>query len=68
MGQTKDGACDMVYKPEAMSDLDTGTIVAAEVLPGDQADTEELGERVGAAVGMVHALCGSEEKPAQVKV
>lgn len=57
----------MIYKPEAVTDLDTGAIVAAEVLPGDQADTEGLSERVGAAVVMVHRLCGSEEKPAQVK-
>lgn len=67
IGKTKDGACDMIYKPEVVSDLDTGAIVAAEVLPGDQADTVGLSERVGEAVVVVHAVCGSEEKPAQVK-
>lgn len=50
IGQTKDGACDMIYKPEAVSDLASGAIVAAEVLPGDQADTQGLSQRVGAAV------------------
>lgn len=67
IGKTKDGACDMIYKPEAVTDLDTGAIVAAEVLPGDQADTVGLSERVGEAVVVVHTICGSEEKPAQVK-
>jgi len=67
VGQTKDGACDMIYKPEAVTDLDTGAIVAAEVLPGDQADTTGLSERIGAAVVRVHAVCGSEKRPAMVK-
>lgn len=30
IGRTKDGATDMVYKPEAVVDLDTGAIVQAE--------------------------------------
>lgn len=67
IGKTKDGACDMIYKPEVVSDLDTGAIVVAEVLPGDQADTVGLSERVGEAVVVVYGVCGSEEKPAQVK-
>jgi transposase len=67
IGKTKDGACDMIYKPETVTDLETGAIVAVEVLPGDQADTEGLGERVGEAVVVVHSVCGSEENPAQVQ-
>lgn len=67
IGKTKDGACDMIYKPEVVSDLDTGAIVAAEVLPGDQGDTEKLSERVGEAIWVVHEICGSEKKPAQVQ-
>lgn len=38
IGPKKDGATDMIYKPQAVVDLDTGAIVGAEVLPGDQAD------------------------------
>lgn len=46
VGKTKDGATDMTYKPEHIVDLETGTIVAAEILPGDQGDTEHLSARL----------------------
>jgi len=46
IGRTKDGATDMIYKPEAVVDLDTGTIVQADVHPGDQADHKEVATRV----------------------
>ena len=46
IGKTKDGATDMIYKPEHVVDLETGAIVAAEVRPGDAADTAELPERM----------------------
>lgn len=46
IGRTKDGATDMIYKPEAVVDLDTGAIVQAEVHPGDQADHKDLTARV----------------------
>lgn len=46
IGRTKDGATDMIYKPEAVVDLDTGAIVQAEVHPGDQADHKEMATRV----------------------
>ena len=39
IGRTKDGATDMIYKPEAVVDLDTGAIVQADVHPGDQEPT-----------------------------
>jgi transposase len=52
VGRTKDGACDMIYKPEHITDLETGAIVHAEVRPGDAADNDgSLCERVMAAVG-----------------
>src|SRR6266567_3960804 len=38
IGRTKDGATDMIYKPESVVDLDTGAIVHAEVQLGDKAD------------------------------
>jgi transposase len=46
IGKTKDGATDMIYKPEHVVDLETGAIVAAEVRPGDAADTAELPARM----------------------
>ena len=49
IGRTKDGATDMIYKPEAVVDLDTGAIVQAQVLPGDAADHQHLAGRVLAA-------------------
>jgi transposase len=46
IGKTKDGATDMIYKPEHVVDLETGALVAAQVRPGDAADTVELLERM----------------------
>ena len=46
IGRTKDGASDMIYKPEAVVDLDTGAMVQADVHPGDQADHQEMAARV----------------------
>lgn len=52
VGRTKDGATDMTYKPEHVSDLESGAIVWVEVRPGDAADNDaSLCERVLAAVG-----------------
>ena len=45
IGRTKDGATDMIYKPEAVVDLDTGAIVQAQVHSGDQADHKEMATR-----------------------
>jgi transposase len=47
IGRTKDGACDMTYKPEHVTDLESGVILHAEVRAGDAADNDEtLCERV----------------------
>ena len=52
VGRTKDGACDMIYKPEHITDLESGAIVTAVVRPGDAADNDDsLCERMMAAVG-----------------
>lgn len=52
VGRTKDGACDMIYKPEHITDLESGAIIRAEVRSGDAADNDDsLCERVMAAVG-----------------
>jgi transposase len=41
IGLKKDGATDMLYRPELVADLDSGAIVGAEVLPGNQSDHQE---------------------------
>jgi transposase len=46
IGRTKDGATDMIYKPESVVDLDTGAIVQAEVRLGDEADHKDLSVRI----------------------
>lgn len=61
IGRTKDGATDMIYKPEAVVDLDTGAIVQAEVHPGDQADHKDLTARVLEAQQTINQASG--EKP-----
>ena len=68
VGRTKDGACDMIYKPEHVSDLESGAIVSAEVRPGDASDSEGAATRVLAAIGTLvevtppeaHAKLGEE--------
>ncbi len=46
IGPKKDGATDMIHKPETVIDLDTGTITGAEVLPGDHADGKGASTRI----------------------
>jgi len=60
IGRTKDGATDMIYKPEAVVDLDTGAIVQAQVHPGDQADHKEMATRVLAAQQNINQATGEE--------
>lgn len=68
VGRTKDGACDMVYKPEHIVDLESGAIIAAEVRPGDAGDTEEVSERVLAAVELVEEIHGREHEEGASRV
>lgn len=54
VGRTKDGATDMTYKPEHVTDLESGAIVNAEVRAGDAADNDaSLCERVLEAVAIL---------------
>jgi transposase len=57
IGRTKDGATDMIYKPEAVVDLDTGAIVQAQVHTGDQADHKEMATRVLEAQQTINQAC-----------
>jgi transposase len=61
VGRTKEGGCAMIYKPEHVTDLESGAIVQAEVLEGDHADTEALSERVACAVEVVNRIVAHEE-------
>lgn len=49
VGRTKDGACDMIYKPEHVSDLESGAIVRVEARLGDAGDTQGMDERLAQA-------------------
>jgi len=60
IGRTKDGATDMIYKPEAVVDLDTGAIVQAQVYPGDQADHKEMATRVLEAQQNINEAAGEK--------
>jgi transposase len=60
IGRTKDGATDMIYKPEAVVDLDTGAIIQAQVHPGDQADHKEMATRVLEAQQNINRATGEE--------
>lgn len=60
IGRTKDGATDMIYKPEAVVDLDTGAILQADVHPGDQADHKEMGTRVLEAQQAINHATGAK--------
>ena len=46
IGPTKAGAIDMIYKPEHTVDLDTGTVLQAEVRLGHEADQKDLAAHV----------------------
>jgi transposase len=66
IGPKKDGATDMIYKPETVVDLDSGAIVGAEILPGHQADHQEASTHILEAQSTINAACG--EAPALLTV
>jgi len=61
IGPKKDGATDMIYKPEVVADLDSGAIVGAEVLPGNQSDHQEVRPHLLEAQAMINAA--RDEQP-----
>jgi transposase len=67
IGQTKDGATDMIYKCEHVVDLDTGAIIDADILLGDTGDTNKLSERIVNAQIRLNDISDNpvEEKPAE---
>jgi transposase len=62
VGVTKHGACDMIYKPEHITDLESGAIVAATVRLGNEGDTKELTTRVLAAGATLARVCGDPKQ------
>jgi transposase len=62
IGPKKDGATDMIYKPQTVVDLDTGAIVGAEMLPGDQADNKEVATAILEAQQNINEARGQDRK------
>jgi transposase len=62
IGPKKDGATDMIYKPQTVVDLDTGAIVGAEMLPGDQADNKAVATAILEAQQNINAARGQDPK------
>jgi transposase len=67
IGPKKDGATDMIYKPQTVVDLDTGAIVGAELLPGDQADNQEVATSILEAQQNLNEARGQEPKEMTVE-
>jgi transposase len=63
VGKAKDGAIDMLYKPENVVDLDTGAIVNAQVRKANEADTEGLAQRVVESQALVEVIREDGEPP-----
>jgi transposase len=61
IGPTKAGAIDMIYKPEHTVDLDTGTILQAEVRLGHEPDQKDLAAHVLQAQVNINLV---QERPA----
>jgi transposase-like protein DUF772 len=68
IGPKKDGATDMIYKPQTVVDLDTGAIVGAEVLPGEQADNKEVATAILEAQQNINAARGQDRKEMTVEI
>jgi transposase len=60
IGPKKDGATDMIHKPEMVVDLDTGAITGAEVLPGDHADSRDASTRILEAQQTINQARGED--------
>jgi transposase len=67
IGPKKDGATDLIYKPQTVVDLDTGAIVGTEVLPGDQADHHAAATSILEAQQNINAARGENLNQRTVK-
>ena len=68
VGRTKDGACDMIYKPEHIVDLESGAIIAGEVRFGDAGDAVDLSTRLIEAVELVEEIYGQDPQDGTSRV
>lgn len=62
IGPKKDGATDMIYRPEVVADLDSGAIVGAAVLPGHQSDQQEVCTHILEAQVTINAARGRQSE------
>src|SRR2546426_2077625 len=60
IGRTKDGATDMIYKPEAVVDLEHRTTVKAQVPTGAQAAQQAMATRVLEAQQKINQAAGEK--------
>lgn len=60
IGKTKQGTTKLIYKVEHVVDLETGAIVDADVLPGNQGDTADLSRRVENIQERMRAAIGEQ--------
>jgi len=62
IGRTKHGATDMIYKPEHTVDLDTGAIIDADILLGDQHDASGQSKRIANAQVRLYDIAENPEE------
>jgi transposase len=67
IGKTKQGPTKLIYKVEHAVDLQTGAIVDADVLPGDQGDTADLAERLWQIEARMNEALGNEADEATIE-
>ncbi len=67
IGPKKDGATDMIYKPQTVVDLETGAIVGAEMLPGNQADHQAVATAILEAQQNINAARGRDRNEMTVE-
>ncbi len=67
IGPKKDGATDMIYKPETVVDLDTGTITSAQILLGDQTDAQDASTRLLEPQKTINQVRGDQEDLLTIK-
>jgi transposase len=60
IGPTKHGSTDMIYKPENVVDLDTGTIAQAEVRLGDEVDHQDMSVKIFEAQQNINLATGNK--------
>jgi hypothetical protein len=68
VGTMKSGACDTIYMPKHVVDMESGVVTSAEIRHGDEGDTAGLADRVAEAAGKVEAIHGEEHDAGSSRV